>query len=164
MAVNSEQHHYCLFTFYLPPLFICVDFDWWRHFKKGGEEGGGGEEYFNCLVSNSYKSTVHTARVPLQRNVNPHILVRSFPFYQALFFLKEVGCSASMTYLIITGVAHHTSISQENQCCFFNEEVLRLLQNLFCIFTSYATANSVLELDWYVKNCSDHRVGPKKSR
>lgn len=92
MAVNSEQHRYCLFTFYLPPLFICVDFDWWRHFKKGGEEGGGGEEYFNCLVSNSCKSTAHTAIVLLKRNVNPHILGRGFSFYKCLFFLKEVGC------------------------------------------------------------------------
>lgn len=122
MAVNSKQHCYCLFTFYQPPLFIYVDFDWWRHFKKGGEKGGGGEEYFNSLVSNSCKSTVHTARVLLKRKAHLCILGNVFSFYQSLFFLKDWkwgASSASNKYLITVQVAHDTAISQENQCWSF---------------------------------------------
>lgn len=88
-----SSHSICLhYSFVL----ILIDED---TLKKGGEEGGGGKEYFNCLVPNSCKSTVHTAGVLLKRNVNPHILVRGFPFYQSLFFLKEVGCKWCFHYI-----------------------------------------------------------------
>jgi len=45
-----------------------------------------------------------------------------FSFYQSLFFLKDWKwgtSSASDTYLITAEAAHHTAISQENQCWSF---------------------------------------------
>lgn len=118
MAVNSKQHHYCLFTFYLPPLFIYVDFDWWRHFIKGREKGGGGKEYFNCLVASSCKSTVHTARVLLNGNISLHIWGRILFLSpdSLLYEWLEVGCKQyfrSISNHIET--ANHTAISHENQ-------------------------------------------------
>lgn len=133
MAANSKQGCYCLFTFYQPPLFIYVDFDWWRHFKKGGVE-----EYFNCLVSNSCESIVHTGRVFLKRNVNLHI----FPFA----FLTEIWEVEHKQCFRYISDHHRWCISHCNQpgksvLFFLMKKVLRLLQSLFYIFTSYSSAN-----------------------
>lgn len=144
MAANSKQGCYCLFTFYLPPLFIYVDFDWWRQLKKRRGEGRKGREYFNCLVCNFCESAVHTGRMLLKRNVNLHILGRMFPFA----FLSSnwnIGSGPQAVLVIhIWSLQMQLFTLQSDRkisAILSNEEVLRLPQNLFYVFTSYASAN-----------------------
>lgn len=111
-------------------MLILIDED---TLKKGGVE-----EYFNCLVSNSCESIVHTGRVFLKRNVNLHI----FPFA----FLTEIWEVEHKQCFRYISDHHRWCISHCNQpgksvLFFLMKKVLRLLQSLFYIFTSYSSAN-----------------------